>query len=140
MEKNKESKGSCLCGEVKVEAKTMNTNLGACHCEMCRKWSGGPFLTVDCGSDVKVDGEENLSTYSSSDWAERVFCKKCGTSLFYRLKQTNQHFISSEVFNEVDLNFDHQVFIDEKPAYYDFSNETKNMTGAEVFAAFQAPQ
>ena len=29
-----------------------------------------------------------------------------------------------------------QIFIDEKPAYYDFANKTKNMTGAEVFAAF----
>ena len=33
-----------------------------------------------------------------------------------------------------------QIFIDEKPAYYDFANKTKNMTGAEVFAAFGASQ
>ena len=32
--------------------------------------------------------------------------------------------------------FTGQVFIDEKPAYYDFANATKTMTGAEVFAAF----
>jgi hypothetical protein len=32
--------------------------------------------------------------------------------------------------------FDHQVFIEEKPEYYCFSNETQNMTGAEVFAMF----
>jgi hypothetical protein len=32
--------------------------------------------------------------------------------------------------------FDHQVFIDEKPEYYCFANETQNMTGAEVFAMF----
>jgi hypothetical protein len=35
--------------------------------------------------------------------------------------------------------FDHQVFIDEKPAYYDFANKTEDMTGAELFAKF-APQ
>ena len=29
-----------------------------------------------------------------------------------------------------------QVFIDEKPDYYEFANETKDMTGAEVFAKF----
>jgi len=36
--------------------------------------------------------------------------------------------------------FDHQIFIDEKPSFYDFSNNTKNMTGAEVFAAFSQPE
>ena len=34
---------------------------------------------------------------------------------------------------------DHQVFIDEKPTFYQFANKTKDMTGAEVFAKF-APQ
>jgi hypothetical protein len=32
--------------------------------------------------------------------------------------------------------FDHQIFIDEKPEYYNFSNETHNLTGAEFFAKY----
>jgi hypothetical protein len=32
--------------------------------------------------------------------------------------------------------FHEQVFIDEKPAFYCFGNETKEMTGAEVFAKY----
>lgn len=40
---------------------------------------------------------------------------------------------------EGDIHFSHQVFIDEKPSYYTFANDTQNMTGAEVFAMF-APQ
>ncbi len=31
-----------------------------------------------------------------------------------------------------DIEFDHQVFIDDKPKYYDFANKTKNITGKEV--------
>ena len=38
--------------------------------------------------------------------------------------------------NSEELKFDHQIFIDEKPDYYSFSNETKNMTGEEVIAQF----
>jgi hypothetical protein len=30
-------------------------------------------------------------------------------------------------------------FIDEKPSFYNFSNETTNMTGAEFFAMFAPP-
>mgnify|MGYP000675211619 CR=1 FL=1 len=41
------------------------------------------------------------------------------------------------LFND-RLKIIHQIFIDEKPAYYCFANETHNMTGAEVFAQFGA--
>ena len=40
--------------------------------------------------------------------------------------------------NSEGLVFDHQIFIDEKPEYYSFANETKNMTGEEVFAMLAA--
>lgn len=136
MENSKTAKGTCLCKSITIEASAMKTNLGVCHCRMCRTWSAGPFLGVDCGSDVKIQGEEFLTIFNSSDWAERAFCSKCGTNVFYRLKENQQHIVSSELFNEDELNFDHQIFIDEKPQYYSFSNDTKNMTGAELFAAF----
>jgi len=35
---------------------------------------------------------------------------------------------------EAELTFDHQVFIEQKPDYYTFSNKTKNLTGEELFA------
>lgn len=34
------------------------------------------------------------------------------------------------------LAFDTQVFIDEKPPYYGFVNDTKDLTGAELFAMY----
>jgi hypothetical protein len=43
-------------------------------------------------------------------------------------------------FFELDegLEFDYQIFIDKKPTYYCFANETREMTGAEVFAGTQS--
>lgn len=132
-----EGKGSCLCGAVGVTSRKLVKNVGACHCSMCRKWGGGPFLGVDCGQDVQFEGEENISAYSSSDWAERGFCKQCGTHLFYHLKQTGQYIMPVGLFeNTDDFDFDHQIFIDEKPSFYSFSNKTENMTGEEAFAKF----
>ena len=140
MPKPIEAKGSCLCGAVRVTAKNVSTNVGACHCSTCRKWAGGPLLAVDCGTDVSFEGEENVSVFDSSKWAERGFCNKCGSHLFYRLKESQQHIMSVGLFED-DRMFvlDHQVFIDEKPTFYQFANKTKDMTGAEVFAKF-APQ
>jgi hypothetical protein len=47
-----ERRGSCLCGAVRVSTKATNKGVGACHCSMCRKWTGGPLLVIGCGSDA----------------------------------------------------------------------------------------
>jgi hypothetical protein len=129
--------GGCLCGAVRFAAAPPNREVGACHCGMCRRWTAGPFLCVDCGDTLEVSDPTNLGVYRSSEWAERCFCKKCGTPLFYRLVGKNLHFASAEAFDDRGgFKFTSQIFIDDKPAYYEFANETHNMTGAEVFAAF----
>lgn len=128
-------KGHCLCSKIEIQVPEAKKDLGVCHCGMCRKWSGGPFFAIDCGTEIEIKGKENLGIYNSSDWAERGFCKNCGSSLFYRLKDNSFYAVSSELFNDSELNFVSQVFIDAKPDYYDFLNETQKMTGEELFAA-----
>lgn len=128
--------GTCLCGAVEMST-TLPGNAGACHCNTCRRWGGGPFMTLDCGTDVAISGDEHVSVFDSSDWAERGFCKHCGTHLFYRLKENHHYHLPASFFgNEDNLEFDHQVFIDHKPGYYSFANETKNLSGEELFALF----
>jgi len=137
----REGKGSCLCGAVKIVVKKINNEVGACHCGMCRKWGGGPLLAVDCGTDVSFDGEENISVYNSSEWAERAFCNQCGSHLYYRLKEPNQHMVPVWLFDtDIPFVFGHQIFIESKPDYYHFGNKTKNMTGEEVFAQYTPPE
>lgn len=129
--------GACLCGAVQVKADNVTPSVGACHCSQCRAWVSSPMQTVDCGSDVTFEGEEFIGIYDSSDWAERGFCRQCGAALFYRLKQNGQLFMAAGLFGDLDgFVFDHEVFIDEKPAFYAFANQTKQLTGKEVFALF----
>ena len=60
--------------------------------------------------------------------------------MFYRLVGKDMYFGSSEAFDDRSgMLFTTQVFIDEKPSYYDFANKTDVMTGAEVFAALAPP-
>lgn len=129
--------GQCLCGKVKLKASPAELKAGACHCQFCRTWSGGPLLTLDCGTEVKLDGACFISTFNSSEWAERGFCNNCGTHLFYRLKQNGQYFIPVGLLALAqDPVFDHQIFIEQKPGWYCFANQTTELTGAEVFALF----
>ena len=132
-------KGSCLCGAVKISTTNINHHIGACHCNMCRKWGGAALLGVECNNSISFEGEENISVYQSSAWAERGFCNKCGSHLFYRLKEENHYYVTVGIFdNDESLVFDLEVFIEEKPKYYAFANETKKMTGEELFAMFQS--
>ena len=131
--------GSCLCGAVRTTANNFSNKVGACHCGMCRKWGGGPFMEVDCGTDVSFKGKDNITVYDSSDWAERGFCKKCGSHLFYRLKESKQHMIPAGLFdNQEPFVFKSQVFIDKKPSFYSFANITTDMTEAEIFEKYSS--
>jgi hypothetical protein len=94
------------------------------------------MLTVDGQGEVAFSGSENITVFRSSPWAERGFCRICGTHLFYRL-------VSGQLFeipvgllgDDARWTLTQQIFIDEKPAFYAFANETRMLTGAEVFAA-----
>ena len=132
--------GGCLCGAVRFTATPKDTDFGICHCSMCRRWSAGPFLALECGDTLKIEDDSHLGVYRSSEWAERCFCKVCGTPLFYRLVGKSFHAVSVEAFDDRSrFTLTSQIFIDEKPDYYEFANKTQTMTGAEVFAAFAPP-
>lgn len=133
-------KGHCLCGAVGVEAPD-NREVGLCHCGICRRWGGGPLFTLHCGSRPEVTGEGNITIFRSSEWAERAFCGKCGSHLYYHLLPTGEHYLAAGLFqDEGGFRFTEQIFVDMKPDFYDFSNETKTMTEAEVFANFAPPE
>lgn len=127
--------GRCLCGAVTYMVTEIHRT-ECCHCAMCRRWSGGPAFGADAGG-VAWQGEASISRYRSSDWAERGFCKHCGTNLFYRLLDGRMLSLNPFTLDDTSgLTFDTQIFIDEKPPLYDFANDTPTMTGAEVIAAF----
>ncbi|MEQ6890276.1 GFA family protein [Halomonas sp. CS7] len=104
----------------------------ACHCGMCRTWGGGPLMSTPCGSEVAFEGKEHIAVYESSAWAERGFCKVCGSHLFFRLKATRQHYIPVGLFDQQgSFTFELQGCIDRKPSFYAFANKTRNLTEAQ---------
>jgi hypothetical protein len=130
--------GNCLCGAVVIKANA-NTDIEACHCGMCRRWSGGPLLGVRCGTSMEIAGIDNVATFDSSEWAERAFCKTCGTHLFYRFRPTNEYTVPAGLFKNQDgLVLKEQIFIDKKPAYYEFANQTEMLTEEQVFEKFSS--
>lgn len=113
--------GRCLCGAVTFEAKEIETEIHVCHCSMCRRWNGGPAMASSVGS-VDFTGEENIERYPSSDWAERGFCKRCGTNLFYFLKP-DQYIMSIGAFNEQPFDLAGEIYCGDKPSGYNFAGD-----------------
>ncbi|HEF8774707.1 GFA family protein [Providencia manganoxydans] len=129
------SQGQCLCGAVKIATQQPVDKISVCHCEMCQRWNGGPSFTIDCHSDVSIDGEEFITRFASSEWAERAFCKQCGTHLFYHLHTPSSYYVSSTLFGETkSATLAMQIFVDSKPAYYNFVEKTPMLTEQDIIS------
>lgn len=77
--------GGCLCGAVRYRVTGPARATSLCHCDSCRRATGGPSLAWAIFDEDKVEivaGE--LAIYASSPGVERGFCARCGTSLTYR--------------------------------------------------------
>ena len=132
-------KGECLCGSVSFRAEAEAREAAACHCDMCRRWLSGPYFEINC-KNVVFSGEGHIVTYRSSEWAERGFCGRCGSNLFYRIIDSDTFQISVGLLDDVsDISLILQVFSDHAPPYCSLANETETMTAAEVYAAYAPP-
>ena len=132
--------GQCLCGGVKFEAAPSRSEMGVCHCGMCRRWSGGAFMGVQC-ADLKIADESQLGVYKSSDWGERCFCKQCGATLFWRTQDHSVSVVSAQAFDDpAQFAFTSEIYIDSQPSNYAFADadKRKRMTAEQFLAAFMA--
>jgi hypothetical protein len=81
--------GGCQCGAVRYQLLGAPEHASICHCRMCQRASGQPFMAF-----ARVR-QENLrwtrgspSIFRSSNIVERGFCSACGTPLTYRRVQS----------------------------------------------------
>ena len=77
--------GGCQCGAVRYRLDAEPAGSNVCHCRMCQKAGGAPFMAfagVKLADLVWTRGAPKI--FASSDFAERGFCSDCGTPLTYR--------------------------------------------------------
>jgi len=113
-----EIEGHCLCGGVTVRLPSPTYDVGVCHCDRCRRWGSGPWMSLQVPGAV-VSGE-TLTVYRSSAFAERGFCRTCGTHIFHRPQDGPELAISSGLFPPEGLHIAREIFSDAKPPFYRF--------------------
>lgn len=79
--------GGCQCGAVRYAIQGPLTECNLCHCRMCQKAGGGPFMVFVAVPAATVTWTRGTPTlYASSSVATRGFCAACGTPLTYQYK------------------------------------------------------
>jgi len=87
MFKQREWFGGCLCGDIRYRASGNPEWVGICHCQSCRKHTGG-VLNAAAGfqrSNVTFTGKPE--EFRSSKGVGRLFCSRCGSALAYKSEQ-----------------------------------------------------
>ena len=76
--------GGCHCGEVRYRATGETFHAGNCHCSICRRTTGAPFVAWFSvrREDFRFT-QGNPQRYASSAKATRTFCAHCGTQLTF---------------------------------------------------------
>ena len=130
--------GHCLCGAVTVELTAPKDEVEICQCTMCRRW-GGAFYAALTAEKAAVAGEDSVTVYKSSAWAERASCGNCGSSLWFRFLPTGNRSFSAGLFDDAaQLPIEKEIFIDERADWCRIEGEHRRMTGEEIIAEAKA--
>ena len=87
--------GGCFCGFIRYDAGGTPFHETNCHCSICRRTSGAPFVawfTVPADEFRITSGQP--ASFRSSEHGTRSFCPHCGTPLT---------FASSRLPDELDI-------------------------------------
>lgn len=139
-----EKTGACMCGAVRFKAQNVPAKASLCHCEMCRRWTGSALVGVDVpAKGLTWEGEAQIASLQTSEWAERAWCKRCGSHLYFHFTLNDDMAAEYElpigVFDDPNgFEIVNEIYIDEKPTSYAFEGgaHRKQMTRAECVAKF----
>jgi hypothetical protein len=77
--------GSCFCGAVGIQAFGEPIDMGFCHCQSCRTYSGATYVAFAVWPAELVEvvrGQELLGGFNKAETSHRTFCTRCGGHLF----------------------------------------------------------
>ena len=84
--------GGCFCGAVRFAFTAADSVVANCHCSMCRRIHGAPFVTwVVVPTDAFRYTAGQAKHLASSAKGDRYFCDACGSPLACIIKERPEH-------------------------------------------------
>lgn len=75
-------RGHCACRRVEYAVHALELDATVCHCETCRRASGGAGMAWIAGDRATLRLYGAVHTWRSSEHAARQLCPECGSQLF----------------------------------------------------------
>lgn len=126
-------RGRCLCGALRFAFGEPHGGSAHCHCSMCRGAHGAAFVTwiVTYEKSFAITaGEDRLTWYDSSEEAQRGFCSRCGTTMFFRsrLCPGEVHVTRANLETEAPVEPQYHCFWDEHVPWIENDAELPKLT------------
>ena len=130
-EKKPVARGRCLCGGVSFEVTSEIPDVTYCHCKQCRIWHGNVVGYTGCRTeDLTFTSDKTLKWFSSSEKAIRGFCTECGSSLFWKEKETPFISFTAGCLDEpTGLTSKSHIFVASAGDYYEIDDTLQKFDG-----------
>ncbi|MEL6232920.1 MAG: GFA family protein [Pseudomonadota bacterium] len=126
---------------MRVTLDAVPQEMEACHCADCRRMTGGaPLLSISVPRDgLHFNEDAPIGVYRSSDWAERGFCQKCGSTLFFRMRGSDRVGLSPGLLDDMNgIALTSEMFFEDQPDGYCLSAVPRRITKSEANAMLDA--
>jgi hypothetical protein len=99
-------RAGCVCGQVRIFTSGEAKRVGLCHCLDCRKAHAAPFVAcvIFPADKVTVDPvADTLGSIESRTGYTRYFCKRCGSRVFGRDRNSDEIELYLGSFDDINL-------------------------------------
>ena len=112
--------GGCLCGAVRYKLNGELRGVINCFCEQCRRTSGHHVAATSVPlTQFTLEKDDQLNWYTSSESAQRGFCGKCGSNLFWKNNQReNISIMAGTLDTPTGLATVENIFVEDMSDYH----------------------
>ena len=119
----KTATGRCQCGAISYSVTGPLREVLACHCSQCRRATGSYFMATNAAAgDLAIADQGGALTWfrdPTGDWAERGFCARCGSNLFWRANGSGTVSITAGTLDQPSgVQVAAHIFVADKGDYY----------------------
>lgn len=134
--------GSCLCGVVQFQVRSVIDTIYHCHCGLCRKQTGSGFNAaslVEQSHFSWLQGDQQIRQYQKASGFRSAFCNVCGSCVPNQVNQTSWMWIplgllDSDITPIQRLNF----CVNSKAAWIESPSADKHYSELPSFTELKA--
>lgn len=128
-------RGCCECRRVRFEVDGEILDFGHCHCSICRRLHGAAYATfagVERSAFRYVAGENEVSTYASSESNDRIFCGNCGSAVLVipHREPARLYLSMSTLEGDPARPAGYHAWVGSKAPWHEIADELPQFTGA----------